>query len=297
MKKVNLLVGALLAIIGAAIFGLNSSKAQYPPLENPQTGSIGIQGIIATPPPSVGATITIPDNGQRFTNNPITVAGTCPSGLLVKVFKNNVFAGSVQCEDGSFSMQIDLFPGLNDLVARVYDDLDQAGPDSNIVTVTLEDGRPGASSRVTLSSPYAKRGANPGQTLKWPVTLSGGRGPYAISVDWGDGKQTDLFTLQFPGNFTIEHIYDNPGIYRVIVRATDADGVTAFLQLVAVANGTPGQGQENNLQVNEPEIRTRVIWEPAALAIPFIISTFWLGKRYELRLLRQRIARGENPFQ
>src|SRR5690606_22120783 len=177
-----------------------------------------------------------------------------------------------------------------------FDDLDQPGPDSNIVTVTFSDDQPGAGQRVALTSNFAKRGANPGQNLTWPVILSGGRGPYAISVDWGDGKQTDLFTLQFPGNFNIEHIYDNPGIYIVIVRATDADGISAYLQLTAVANGPAGQGQETDLQVQEPEIRTRVVWEPAALAIPFIISTFWLGKRYELRQLRKRIERGENPF-
>ena len=55
--------------------------------------------------------------------------------MLVKLFKNNVFAGSVQCEDGSYSIKTDLFVGTNELVARVYDDLDQPGPDSNVLTV------------------------------------------------------------------------------------------------------------------------------------------------------------------
>lgn len=289
MMKTGLMFAVLLMLPATVI-------AQAPPPENPQQESVGLQGIIATPPPDRGATITIPINGQTFSENPITVAGTCPNGLLVKIFKNNVFAGSVQCEGGSYSIPIDLFPGENELVARVFDDLDQPGPDSNIVTVTFDDSQPGAGQRIALTSSFAKRGANPGQNLTWPVILSGGRGPYAISVDWGDGKTTDLFTLQFPGNFTIEHIYDNPGTYIVIVRATDADGISAYLQLTAVANGPAGQGQEQNLQVQEPEIRTRIIWEPAALAIPFIISSFWLGKRYEMRLLRKRIERGENPF-
>lgn len=286
----------VLAII-CSLFLVSSVTAQAPPPENPQQGSVGLQGTIATPPPSKGATITVPGNGQSFDRNPITVAGTCPSGLLVKIFKNNVFAGSVMCEGGSFSLEIDIFPGSNDLVARVFDDLDQPGPDSNIVTVTLTERGSGASTRISLSSIYAKRGANPGSTLTWPITLSGGRGPYAISVDWGDGKKTDLFSLDFPGNFNIEHVYDNPGTYTLIVRATDADGVTAFLQLVAVANGDVGQGQEQNLKVDEPIIRTRVVWEPAALAIPFLISTFWLGRRHERYQLRKRIQRGENPFQ
>ena len=66
---------------------------------------------------------------------PVTVTGLCPDGLLVKLFKNNVFAGSVDCTKGSYSLKIDLFTGQNDLVARVYDSLDQPGPDSSIVRV------------------------------------------------------------------------------------------------------------------------------------------------------------------
>jgi hypothetical protein len=57
---------------------------------------------------------------------------------LVKIFKNNVFGGSVQCDRGNFSLQSDLFVGTNELVARVFDELDQPGPDSNIVTVTFQ---------------------------------------------------------------------------------------------------------------------------------------------------------------
>lgn len=288
---------AIITVFLGTVLLSGTLLAQAPLPENPQTGSVGLQGTIATPPPSQGARITIPSNGQAFNKNPIIVAGTCPTGLLVKIFKNNVFAGSVLCIAGSFSLEIDLFPGTNELVARVFDDLDQPGPDSNIVTVTYDDRQPGSGSRISLTSIYAKRGANPGQNLRWPVILSGGRGPYAVSVDWGDGKERDLFTLEFPGDFTIEHVYDNPGTYILIVRATDTDGVTAFLQLVAVANGEPRQGEESNLQVSDPDIRVRVVWEPAALAIPFIISSFWLGKRYELRQLRKRIERGDNPFE
>jgi len=49
---------------------------------------------------------------------------------------------------------------------------------------------------VSLSSVYAEKGAPPGQELDWPVVLSGGTGPYAVSVDWGDGSPTDLISCQ-----------------------------------------------------------------------------------------------------
>lgn len=271
--------------------------AAAPPPENPQSGAVGLQGIIASPPPSQGATITIPGNGQTFTQIPVTVGGLCPANLLVKIFKNNVFAGSTQCNNGSFSLQIDLFSGANELVARVYDDLDQPGPDSNKVTVNYNDNRPGAGSRVTLSSIFAKRGVTPGETLTWPVILSGGRGPYAVSIDWGDGKSLDLKSLQFAGNFNMEHVYDNVGVYTIIVKAIDADGVTAYLQLVGVGSGDAGQGNQNNNNIQTVLTpRTRIIWEPAAVVLPLLVTSFWLGRRYELRLLRKRIERGDNPF-
>lgn len=261
-----------------------------------ESGSVGLEGRISSPPPTVGATISTPRDGQTFTDLPVTVAGLCPGDLLVKVFKNEVFAGAVQCNNGSFSIQIDLFTGLNELVARVYDELDQAGPDSNIVRVTFNDGRPGAGSRVGLTSNFAKRGANPGATLTWPIILSGGQGPYAISVDWGDGMLPDLSSRTLAGPFNIEHIYDSPGVYNIVVKAVDANGGVAYLQLVGVANGPLSQevGATGADDGGRPQIR--ILWQPAAILIPLIASTFWLGKKYELKMIRKRLEHGERPF-
>ncbi len=270
------------------------------------SGSIGIEGTISSPPPSQGATISLPRDGQSFTDIPVTVSGLCPDGLLVKLFKNNVFAGSAHCTNGSYTIIIDLFGGQNELIARVYDALDQPGPDSNRVTVSFSDNRQGAASRVTLTSNFAKRGANPGEELLWPIILSGGIGPYAISVDWGDGSTPDLISQQFPGTFNIKHKYESPGVYNIVIKATDKDGGVAYLQLVGIGNGPLSQdtgqagsngqnaGQDNGGGNATP--KTKILWQPAALTIPFVISTFWLGKKYELRVLRKKIERGDRPF-
>lgn len=260
-------------------------------VENPQAGSIGLEGKIPSAPPTRGATITTPGNGQAFSRTPITVAGLCPKGLLVKVFSNNVFVGSVQCDTGSYSIQVDLFSGANELVARVYDAFDQAGPDSNLVRVTYNDAQfnPFGYSLLSLTSSFAQRGANPGATLTWPVILSGGTGPYAISVDWGDNKATDLISQQFTGTIDLKHVYDSAGMYRVIVKATDKNGLSAYLQLVAVANGaitanTVGDGNKNGQTVV-----TRIMWLPAAVSLALIGVAFWLGKRYELAAIRKHL--------
>ena len=289
-----------IAFIVAAVFLVLGAEGASAQSSDPvQSGSVGLTGTISAPPPAQGATISFPSNGQQISDIPVVITGLCPDGLLVKIFKNNVFAGSVQCEGGSFSLQTDLFVGVNELIARVYDELDQPGPDSNIVTVTFEDTAFGAPERVTLTSNFAKRGANPGQTLTWPIILSGGSGPYAFSVDWGDGKDPDLFSQPFAGNLDISHIYDEPGVYNVVIKAVDNNGVAAFLQLVAVANGPLSQ-EANAGETPEgggfTTTRTRVVWWPAAVTVPFIISTFWLGKRYMLFVMRKRIERGEHPF-
>lgn len=270
-----------------------------------ESGSVGIEGKISAPPPTQAPTIISPVNGRVFTELPVTVSGSCANGLLVKLFKNNVFSGSANCTGGSFSIIIDLFSGQNDLVARVYDALDQPSPDSNTVTVQFNDARAGISGpRVTLTSVYAKRGAFPNEKLSFPIILSGGTGPYAISVDWGDGKALDLFTQQFPGTFTIEHAYENPGIYNILIKAVDKNGTTAYLQLVGIGNGALTDGdQPNQTTVDGKTVSgsgsrtiTRIIWWPAVVALPMILITFWLGRRHALFVLRRRIEKGQRAF-
>lgn len=290
------LVGIVFGVGLLVMAGYASVSAQSP---NPQDGAIGVQGTLSSPPPTQAATISVPTNGQGFSTLPVTVSGLCPNDLLVKVFKNNVFAGSVMCSNGSYSLVIDLFNGQNELVARVFDSLDQAGPDSNIVNVIFTDTRQGTTSRVSLTSNFAKRGANPGQTLTWPIIISGGEGPYAVSVDWGDGKTPDLISQPFPGTFNINHVYDSPGVYNIIVKATDKNGGVAFLQLVGVANGALSQdngGEGDGSGAGSTTSQVKILWQPAAMLIPLIIFTFWLGKKYELKVLKKRIEQGERPF-
>lgn len=283
---------ALLLIGVGLLFGSLSGGhvlAATDPSQNPQAGSIGLEGTISTAPPSRGATITTPGNGASFSSTPITVAGLCPSGTLVKLFDNNVFVGSVVCGGSSFSLQIDLFSGSNQLVARVYDALDQAGPDSNTVTVTFNDAQfIQFGTRVSLTSIYARRGADPGQQLDWPLLLSGGVAPYAVSVDWGDGSAPQLQSLTVAGDFTISHKYTNAGVYKVIVRASDHNGTTAFLQLVAVADGATQTGSAKSGN-NTSQLRTIVLWWPVLLLIPLLFAAFWLGRRHELYVLRREL--------
>ncbi|HWT56105.1 MAG TPA: hypothetical protein VN031_03695 [Candidatus Microsaccharimonas sp.] len=290
-----LMLGLLLMIVltlPRTVHGLGSQQ-------NPQSGSVGLQGTVAAPPPTQAATIGVPGNGQTFKTTPITISGLCKTGLLVKVFSNNIFVGSASCTSGSYSLQADLFSGQNDLVARVYDSLDQAGPDSNTVTVTYADTQfVQFGTRVSLSSTFAQLGADPGKELDWPIILSGGIGPYAISTDWGDGTAPTLQSEAFAGNITVKHVYKSAGVYKVIVKATDANGTVAFLQLVGVANGkvtqSTGTGSSTSggsSATGNGNNKATVIWWPMLLLLPLIFAGFWLGRRHELFAIRKQLEK------
>ncbi|PID99646.1 hypothetical protein CSA80_00045 [Candidatus Saccharibacteria bacterium] len=268
-------------------------RAQFGGNPNPQqSGTTGLQGKIPSPPPTTPATISTPVSGRTFTEIPITVSGLCKTGLLVKIFSNNIFVGSANCEGGSYSLQVDLFGGDNELVARVFDALDQPGPESNKVTVSFQDGQFAAfGQRISLTSNLAKLGAPVGKPLTWPIILSGGSGPYAISVDWGDGSAADLISQPFAGTFELSHTYKTAGIYRVIVKATDANGATAFLQLVGVGAGEVTQSAtgSKNGEKSVGETKIVYIWWPLLLMVPIIFAMFWVGRRYELNAIHKQL--------
>lgn len=264
-----------------------------------QSGSTGLQGTIPSPPPKTAATIANPVNGRTFTTLPVEISGLCTTGLLVKIFSNNIFVGSANCDKSSYSLSVDLFSGDNTLVARVYDALDQQGPDSNTVTVNYKDSALAAfGERISLSSSVAKMGANVGTALSWPIILSGGTAPYATTVDWGDGSAYDLKSLSFAGTFDITHTYKKAGIYRVIVKATDSTGASAFLQLVGVGNGEVTQGSSSSSSSGGAgTIRYTYVWWPVLLLIPFAFMAFWIGRKFEVVAIHRRLEKQAKIYQ
>ncbi len=284
---------ATLALLLALLVAPIGSVAALGSPDPEQGGSVGLEGRISSPPPTQAASITTPRNGQVFDSSPITVAGLCKTDLLVKVFANNVFVGSVLCKNGSYSLQVGLFSGRNDLVARVYDNLDQAGPDSNLVSVTFNDANYAQfGTQLTLTSNYARRGANPGSTLTWPIVLSGGSPPYALSIDWGDSSGAQLLSQSFAGNITLSHVYETAGIYTVVIKATDRNKSTAYLQVVGVANGEAKQTATDAGTTSKVSVAPEWYW--FLPIVPLLIVAFWLGGRNELYVIRRRLDQVRN---
>jgi hypothetical protein len=262
---------------------------------DPKPGSYGLEATKTQPPPKVGATISTPGNGASFSTSPITVNGICPNDLLVEIYDNGVMVGSAMCNNGSFSLQVSLFAGTNELSAIVYDELNQAGPTSNIVTVSYTDTRFTAfGALVTLTSSYGRRSAAAGTELGWPLQLSGGTGPYAFSVDWGDGPPVLLKSQTLGGVVAVAHTYKKAGIYAVNVKATDVAGVTAFLQVVALANGKVDTS--TNKTSGSTTAPPQVLWVPTAVSIVLLPAAFWVGRQSQVVSLRNKMLKERDSY-
>lgn len=279
----------LLLLVGVALtVSTVSASGSSPP---PQAGSVGLSGAMPGPPPKVAATITSPTNRQHFSSTPVTISGTCPAKTLVEVYKNDIFAGSTPCTDaGTYSFQIDLLIGQNVLIARVYDSLNQAGPDSNAVTV-FYDALPAQSSALTplnfggtqllLNTDAVYRGVFPGRQLNMPIDIIGGTPPYAVNIQWGDASNK-VVPRNDNQTFTVGHTYTKPGVFQITIQATDAQGRVAFLTVAAIVNGQPALVASSS--PSSPKGKLVVLW-PLYTSAAAIVLSFWLGERREKRLL------------
>ena len=270
----------------------------------PIRAAISVSGQVNGPPPATAPTITSPAENSSFSTNQVTVAGTCIAGLIVKVFNNSVFAGSAVCESGNaYSMIITLYSGRNELIARQYDFAEQASPDSDTVAVTYQPTVPapstssGGSSNGSNSSPastpvplaieydYTVKGVTQDQPFDIPLVFTGGTGPYAISIAWGDGVN-DVMSREASGKLTLTHTYKQGGFYTVVLRIADANGQTAYMQFVIIANGdevTTPIVQHIFGQPIKAEIGPLLLMGGVGLAIVWFIAGFFTGRWWQRR--------------
>lgn len=272
--------------------------------DDPGIGAHDNFAVVEGPKPTVAPTIGNLVNGHVYTTtDPIEIRGSCTENTMVKVFKNEVLAGASLCQDGVYETSIDLFVGNNSLTSRIYNTNDAVGPDSEPVSVQLvlpgttytgteqlnTQGAPAG--QFFITSEIFHRGIIAGDSASWPLTLTGGQAPYAVSVSWGDGK-TDLYSRGAAGKFDISHTYKKPGGYRgsytIVIKSTDQLGNTSYLQLVSIVSGdSPAAGAVGTITGgSNTSMPLRIAWQVLA-AGALLIGGFWLGERRELRLLKR----------
>ncbi len=241
----------------------------------------------------------------RTTAEPLTVAGSCQTGTMIRVYKNEILAGAVFCQNSAYQLPIDLFIGNNSLVARAYTATEAVSPDSSIVSVLLQvpgsttgmlvPGGPGApSNQFYLTSQVFYRGVNVNKPLTWTLTAAGGQPPYAVSIDWGDGN-TELVSRGVAGPFDVSHTYTKPGgfqnSYKIIVKGSDQTGAKSFLEFVGISSGNkPADSVIGGVkQGYDQSTIIRIAWQVIGVCI-VVVAAFFIGERRELYLLRGRLT-------
>ncbi len=286
---------AVLLLAVGLLLGVYTTYAAGP-RPDPQAGSIGIVGTVPGKPPSIAPTIDSPKSGARFSTGPVPVSGTCPKNTLVELFKNNIFAGSIPCEsNGKYNLDIDLLIGQNTLMARVYDDLNQASPDSNKPSV-FYDALPAQSGPLTsldfggaqllLNTDAVFRGIFPNQEMSLPIDILGGTPPYAINVQWGDSNNK-IVPRANNQSFTVGHVYKKPGTYQISIQSSDANGRVAFMTVAAIVNGQPSTVTATNGETAVPTsvvAQLLTLW-PLYTSLVAIAASFWFGEQREKRIL------------
>jgi len=289
------LAGVLLSLLSFSTFAGAAT-----PYTGPEAGSIGLSGTMPAEPPKTAATINSPKNGQHFSTSPITVKGSCPKDTLVEIYKNNIFAGSTPCDNnGNYSVEIDLLFGQNTLKAQVYDVLNQAGPESETITIFYDTALPQAApssfldfygAQLILNTDAAFRGSFPNQQLNVPVTVIGGTAPYAVNVEWGDSNN-NIISRSDNTTFNTAHAYKKPGTYKISLQGTDSNKLVAFLNVAAIINGTPDTIAAAS---TKPPNKLFILWPLLAVAAT-LVASFWLGERREKHILGAETAKSQTP--
>jgi hypothetical protein len=230
--------------------------------------SYTVNAVVPAPAITTPATITSPSDGQVFTTSPITVSGACVDNSYVDLIRDGYYSGTAICNNEAYSIETDLSPGSNALVAQIYNVTNQAGPPSNTITVTYNPptnpSNPptttGSSSSAGSSTTPVANSAKPsdknlynnsglgtfildpaGSTYKyktftnqlgftWDLNLTGGTPPYVVNVNWGDGS-TSVFYFKTDPLFKITHDYKKSGTYNIVITAVDSLGEQAVFQL------------------------------------------------------------------
>jgi hypothetical protein len=283
-----MLLAAGLALVSYTAFAAT-------PYDGPEADSVSLTGTMPGKAPTIAATINTPLNNKHFSTTPINVSGTCPKNTLVELFKNNIFAGSVPCsEAGIYSIDIDLLYGKNVLLARVYDSLNQPGPDSNKLTVYY-DALPAQAGPITsldfgdaqllINTDAVFRGSFPGQEMKVPISILGGTPPYAVNIQWGDATNK-MVPRNNNVSFTTGHVYNKAGQYQASIQASDSKSRVAFLSFATIVNGQSATDKEAGI-VSTTTNKLFMLWPLYVGAIAVVIS-FFIGEKREKHILKVR---------
>lgn len=240
--------------------------------------------------------------------NTVILSGTCTKDSHIEFYDNNTFVGVAPCiGDPTFSIEITLTPGLNKIVALVFNITDDQGPTSSAIYIDYAPTQPQAQPQPTttrastpsLTTSFQSLGFLTDQSGSWVINIHEGSPPYTVTVTWGDGTAT-TYTLTHAGKLTISHVYRKASPasgFVITVTVRDKSGKNSVIQLFTIIS-KPGSRQAQQVEIANlamhPSFGKRlknwllVAW-PAYLIIALMLISFWLGEREELlKLIKNR---------
>ena len=257
-----------------------------------EQGQVAVAGFVRGPAPDRAAVITQPANNSTTHVSPIAVSGVCYGFNIIQIYKNGIFAGSTMCTNQKFLLSIDLLIHRNELVAKTVDNMGQYGPDSNPVVVNYIPVMPltTGSRQLLLTTDQSYQAATAGKSFNLELIATGGKLPYALPIDWGDGTAS-VVPQDAEGVVKIPHTYQYGGLYKVKTGLTDSAGSKATLDVMVVVNGTPKPAPAFTGPTEEPPTYVapslKLIWPLYLLSIA-LVAVFWLGERAELYRLKKQ---------
>lgn len=237
----------LVIVFGIALFLIHQSV---------QASEIITSAKVAAPTPSTPAVITSPTGGETVSSESVLIEGKCayiaPSSI-VELYIDGQFAGSTTCSsEGTFSTTLMLAPGVHQVSLRTVNITNDYGPDSALFPLTIKvPSDPGTSSipprshentasqvpqisqngvRIYSQSTYLLFG--PDKDAEWTGYFEGGKPPYKVAIDWGDGTASN-YTAPATAPQSFRHTYTKYQPFFVTITVTDSEGTQARMQLAA----------------------------------------------------------------
>lgn len=233
--------GLLLLVLTLALsmVAIHKTSAQY----------IDVNAQINAPVPTSAPTIINPLSGAQFTEESITVNGSCEiltPAYTVTLWLDTVFAGSVPCKsDGTYSLSVSMQPGTHMLRTGSINLTGQNGPDGapiTVVRVAPANPAPPVQPPVPPPAPRDNPADTPLEISTLPPTISfgaaerilfspdkpfeleyeirEGTAPFRMNIDWGDGtKETRV--VESRGKQQLDHVYKFPGSYTIKLSLID----------------------------------------------------------------------------
>lgn len=224
-----------------------------------------------------------------------TLTGTAPpySLVLVTIHTNPYYCHTYANAQGYWSCTFDqtIPPGVHtvEVAAQTASKQIISLPSFHVQITAAAPNLPSTPPKFSISTNYAYKVYTLNQPVFCNIHISGGRAPYAFTVDWGDGA-TSTYVRSSAADFTISHTYthlDAPfGSMPIKVGAVDTNGDFSSLQIDTVLRN-PSYIASTNKPTSGSGLLDKVapwltvLW-PGYLVILLMVFSFWLGERQEM---------------